>query len=208
MEFLYVDSAIAVCVKPIGVDSEHGLPTLAAAQLSGAVYPVQRLDTPVGGVIVLARTEKAAASLSRAVQEKRLKKEYRAVVSGRPPEGVFEDLLFWDSRARKSYVVKRLRKGVKPARLHAQVLAAVPDGGDVLSLLRVELETGRTHQIRVQCAARRHPLLGDSKYGSRDHRCTTALWSYRLTLPHPDTGEALTFTAPMPPAFPFSLFSE
>ncbi|MBP3389413.1 MAG: RluA family pseudouridine synthase [Clostridia bacterium] len=208
MELLYTDAAMVVCVKPVGVDSEQGLTALLSAQLPGSFYPVHRLDTAVGGVLVMARTEKAAAVLSEAVRTRRLVKEYRAVVSGRPEEGVWEDLLFWDSRRRKSFPVARPRKGVKEARLTCRVLAEAEWESKRLSLLALVLDTGRTHQIRVQCASRRHPLLGDGKYGSRERRCTPALWAYRLTLPHPETGEMQCFSAPPPATFPFDLFEE
>ena len=208
MKLLFSDPHMAVCVKPVGLDSEKGVPEQLAGQLPGPFYPVHRLDAAVGGVLVLARTEKAAAVLSEAVRERKLHKEYRAVVNGRPEEGVWEDLLFWDSRRRKSFPADRPRKGVKEARLTCRVLAETPDETGTLALLGLVLDTGRTHQIRVQCASRRHPLLGDGKYGSRDHRCSPALWAYRLTLPHPVSGEMLTFTAPLPAVFPFDLFTK
>ena len=134
-------------------------------------------------------------------------KEYRAVVSGTPPEGIWEDWLFHDARRNKSYVVSRERKGVRKARLSCRICAAAAEAEQTLSLLALTLDTGRTHQIRVQCAFRGTPLLGDGRYGSRERRCTPALWAYRLSFPHPVTGAPLTFTAPLPKAFPFSLFA-
>ena len=98
MEFLYWDTDIAVCVKPVGLDSEHDVPAAITAQLGGEVFPIHRLDLIVGGVMVYARSKKAAAALSKAVQEGTMVKEYVALVHGTPPEsGDWEDLLFKDS---------------------------------------------------------------------------------------------------------------
>lgn len=206
-EILYADEHIAVCVKPVGTDAEHGMPEKLAGRLPGSFWPVHRLDTAVGGVMVLARTPSAAAALTEAVRRREWHKEYRAVVSGVPEAGVWEDWLFHDARRNKSYVVSRERKGVRKARLSCRLCAQTEEAGQTLSLLAIELDTGRTHQIRVQCASRGTPLLGDARYGSRERRCTPALWAYRLTFSHPVTGEQLTFTAPPPDRFPFSLFS-
>ena len=118
MELLYSDSGIAVCVKPVGLDSEGDVPGELKKQLGGEIYPVHRLDKNVGGVMVYARTKQAAAVLSKAVQDGQMVKEYVAIVHGTPPEsGDWEDLLFKDSRKNKVFVVKRERGGVKKARL-------------------------------------------------------------------------------------------
>ncbi len=99
MEILYADTSVVVCIKPVGVSSEEGentMPSLLREALGGSVFPVHRLDLNVGGVMAYARTAKAAAALSRAIQENRLKKEYLAVVHGtpEPKEAVLEDFLF------------------------------------------------------------------------------------------------------------------
>ena len=180
MDILYSDSAIAVCVKPVGVDSEHGLPQMLSEALGGQVFPIHRLDANVGGVMVFARTKKAAAELSRAVQDGTMIKEYVALVQGLPPKsGDWTDLLFKDSRKNKVFVVDRERKGVKKARLEFTRLTA-----QAPALVRVRLHTGRSHQIRVQFASRGYPLLGDHKYGARDQRTAPALFSCRLTFPY------------------------
>lgn len=187
MEFLYSDSDIAVCVKPVGLDSEAEVPAVIREALGGEVYPIHRLDKNVGGCMVYARTRQAAAALSKAVQEGAMVKEYVATVHGTPPEsGDWEDLLWKDSAKNKVFVVKRERKGVKKARLEFVRLRA----GEC-SLVRIRLHTGRSHQIRVQFASRGFPLVGDHKYGSRDDAAAPLLYSCALTFPH--KGKTLHF---------------
>ena len=179
MELLYSDPQIAVCVKPVGLDSEQQLPDALKAALGGDIFPIQRLDKNVGGVMVFARTKAAAAQLSKAVQEGTMVKEYVATVHGTPPEsGDWTDLLWKDSTKNKVFVVKRERKGVKKARLEFTRLTA----GDT-SQVRVRLHTGRSHQIRVQFASRGFPLVGDHKYGSRDEAQAPMLFSCRISFP-------------------------
>ena len=180
MEILYSDKDIVVCVKPLGVDAEHGVPQALTEALGGECYPIHRLDMNVGGVMVYARTRTAAAALSRAVQEGTLVKEYVALVHGTPPEiGDWEDLLWKDSGKNKVFVVKRERRGVKKARLEYVRLTASDS-----SLVRIRLHTGRSHQIRVQFASRGYPLVGDHKYGARDDSPAPMLFSCCLTFPH------------------------
>ncbi|MBR2421951.1 MAG: RNA pseudouridine synthase [Oscillospiraceae bacterium] len=179
MEILYSDKQIAVCVKPVGLDSELEVPAALKEQLGGDLFPIHRLDKNVGGVMVYARTRQAAAALSRAVQEGTIVKEYVALVHGTPPEsGDWEDLLWKDSRKNKVFVVKRQRAGVKKARLEFQRLAS----GET-SLVHVRLHTGRSHQIRVQFSSRGYPLVGDHKYGSRAQQTEPMLFSCRITFP-------------------------
>ena len=179
MEILYSDRDLAVCIKPVGLDSEQEVPTALAEQLGGVVFPIHRLDKNVGGVMVYARTKQAAAALSRAVQEGTMGKEYVALVHGTPPEaGDWEDLLWKDSKKNKVFVVKRQRGGVKKARL---TYARLTQGAE--SLVRIRLYTGRSHQIRVQFSSRGFPLVGDHKYGSRDQRTEPMLFSCRLSFP-------------------------
>ena len=183
MEILYSDKDIVVCVKPVGLDSEHDVPATITAQLGGEVFPVHRLDLNVGGVMVYARSKKAAAALSKAVQEGTMVKEYVALVHGTPPEeGDWTDFLFKDSQKNKVFVVKKERKGVKKARLEYKRLTS----GDP-ALVRIRLHTGRSHQIRVQFASRGFPLVGDHKYGSRDEATAPKLFSCRLTFPYRGT---------------------
>lgn len=179
MEILYSDRDMAVCVKPVGLDSELEVPAALKEILGGELFPIHRLDKNVGGVMVYARTKQAAAELSRAVQGGSMVKEYVALVHGTPPEtGDWEDLLWKDSGKNKVFVVKRLRGGVKKARLEYRVLSA----GEC-SLVRIRLHTGRSHQIRVQFSSRGFPLVGDHKYGARDSSPAPMLFSCRITFP-------------------------
>ena len=179
MELLYADNALAICIKPVGLDSETQLPEALQKELGGEIFPVHRLDLNVGGVMVYARTKAAAAALSRLIQAGSMEKEYVALVHGNPPEsGDWKDLLFKDSRKNKVFVVKRMRSGVKPARLTFTRLTLGES-----SLVRILLHTGRSHQIRVQFASRGFPLLGDHKYGARDNLSAPMLFSCAISFP-------------------------
>ena len=189
MDILYSDRDIAVCVKPVGLDSEKEVPAALAQALGGDCYPVHRLDKNVSGVMVYARTSQAAAALSKTIQEGGMVKEYVALVHGTPPEsGDLRDLLWKDNKKNKVYVVKRMRQGVKEARLEFTRLSH----GET-SLVRVRLHTGRSHQIRVQFASRGFPLVGDHKYGARDTSQAPMLYSCRITFPW--RGETKVFEA-------------
>lgn len=191
---LYQNEDLVVCQKPrnvlsqAGKDGEASMVTLLNEQIGGEIYPVHRLDRQVGGVMVYARTQRAAAELSRAIQQGTMKKEYLAVVHGAPAEdaGEMQDLLLHDARKNKSYVVSRMRGGVKKARLSYRVLTREGDR----TLVQVRLFTGRTHQIRVQFASRQLPLVGDGRYGGGSGEL--ALWSVRLTFPY--RGKTLCFS--------------
>ena len=179
MEILYSDKGIAVCIKPVGLDSEAEVPAALKEQLGGEVFPIHRLDKNVGGVMVYARTKQAATALSKAVQEGTMVKEYVAMVHGTPTEsGDWSDLLFKDSSKNKVFVVKKERKGVKKARLEFKTIRSGED-----SLVRIRLHTGRSHQIRVQFSSRGFPLVGDHKYGSRDDKKEPMLFSCCITFP-------------------------
>ncbi|MBE6976020.1 MAG: RNA pseudouridine synthase [Ruminococcaceae bacterium] len=180
MQILYSDNDIALCVKPVGLDSETEVPAALTDALGGTFFTLHRLDKNVGGVMVYARNKVAAAALSKAIQEGSMVKEYVALVHGAPPEqGDWTDFLWKDSGKNKVFVVKRERKGVKKARLEYRCLA----GGEQ-SLVHVRLHTGRSHQIRVQFASRGFPLLGDHKYGARDDLAAPRLFSCRITFPY------------------------
>lgn len=202
IEILQETKTSVVCVKPVGIAAQgtdpQALPQLLAAQLGCEVYPVHRLDQAVGGVMVYAKTAKEAARLTQSMGEGGMQKTYLAVLTGCPEEtsGTLEDLLFHDRVKNKTYVVRRPRGGVKKAVLSYEILAEA----EGLSLARVRLQTGRTHQIRVQFASRGFPLCGDRKYGARSSGAL-ALYSYRISFPH--EGKRLSFTLPagfLPPA--------
>ena len=177
MEILFSDTNLIVCVKPVGLDSEHDMPQTLRENIGGDIYPVHRLDKNVGGVMVFARNKKTAAYLSGLIAQGKLVKEYVALVHGTPPEsGDWEDLLFKDCRKNKVFVVSRQRAGVKYARLEFVRLKG--------SLVRIRLHTGRSHQIRVQFASRGFPLVGDHKYGAKDSEKAPTLFSCCVTFPY------------------------
>ena len=180
MEILYFDKDIAVCIKPVGLDSEKEVPSALQEALGGNIFTLHRLDKNVGGIMVYARTKAAAASLSKAIQDGAMAKEYVALVHGTPPEqGDWEDLLFKDSSKNKVFVVKRERKGVKKARLE---FARLTDSDP--ALVRIRLHTGRSHQIRVQFSSRGFPLVGDHKYGGKDDSSAPMLYSCQIAFPY------------------------
>ena len=177
MEILYSDKDIAVCVKPVGLDSEAQIPQALKERLGGEIFPLHRLDKNVGGVMVYARTKSAAAALSKAIQEGQMIKEYVAKLHGAPKDGdIWTDLLFKDSRKNKVFVVKKARAGVKEAKLQYR------HWGD--GLVHVRLFTGRSHQIRVQFSSRGFPLVGDHKYGSKAPETAPMLFSCRISFPY------------------------
>lgn len=197
MTVLYEDASLIVAVKPRGILSEGEgdgsmLTLLFAHCKGGIVYPVHRLDRETAGVMVYAKDKNAAAALSRAVAEREVAKEYLAVTTALPEdeEGEWRDLLFRDAKKNKSFVVSRMRKGVREAVLRYRVTATA----DGRALCRVALETGRTHQIRVQFASRGLPLVGDTRYGAKT-ASSLGLFAYRLAFSHPKTKEKLVFTA-------------
>lgn len=155
---------------------------------------IHRLDRPVGGVMVFAKTSKAAGRLSEQVRLKTMQKEYLVVVDGRfeEKEQVLEDYLWKDQKNNVSKVVEKEKKNAKYAKLQYKELAYREDND--LSLLRVKLHTGRHHQIRVQLSSRGHSIYADQKYGTRGKAKQIALWAYQLSLDHPITKERMTFT--------------
>ena len=180
MEILFEDKNLIVCVKPVGLDSEHELVSKLKESYSGEIFVVHRLDKNVGGVMVFARNKQTAALLSKYIQEGNMVKEYVAIVHGKPEaKGDWTDLLWKDSSKNKVFVVKRERKGVKKARLE---YTAIPQ--EDTSLVQIRLHTGRSHQIRVQFSSRGFPLVGDHKYGSKDKEINPMLFSCRITFPY------------------------
>lgn len=192
---LFQDESLVVCLKPPGLLSQDGpggsLPEVLRQELQCEIFPVHRLDREAGGAMVYAKTSRAAGALSGAVSRREFRKEYLCIVHGQPeePEGVFRDLLLHDKARNKSFVVQRMRGGVKEASLAYRTLA-VREG---MALVSVDLHTGRTHQIRVQFASRGMPLLGDRKYGGGPGEL--ALWSARLGFSHPASRQMMEFAA-------------
>jgi 23S rRNA pseudouridine1911/1915/1917 synthase len=210
MKIIYQDRDIVVCVKPprvLSTDEPGGVPELVREALgdpNANVRTVHRLDRTVSGLMVLARRSKAASELSRQIREGIFQKEYLAVVHGRPePEnGTLRDLLLRNKAERKTYVVTEPGKDVQEAILHYQTLNTAED----LSRVRIQLETGRTHQIRTQFSSRGMPLVGDRKYGKAEDDCEIALWSYRLAFLHPYRQEPMEFILEPPKDYPWSSF--
>lgn len=155
---------------------------------------VHRLDRPVGGIMIFAKTSKAASRLSNQVREKIFKKEYLAVVDGKfeQKKGSLTDYLYKDERNNISKVVKKEKKNAKLANLDYEVLKY--NNVKNLSLVKINLHTGRHHQIRVQLANFNHSIFGDQKYGTRGKGKQIALWAYKLTIIHPITKEEMEFT--------------
>ena len=189
----YEDRHLLTCVKPRGVLSQTdskgnpAMPELLSAQCGGEIFPVHRLDGEVSGVMVYARTKVAAAKLSQLVSDHdRFVKTYYAVVEGKPEaeQGTLEDLLFHDRFKNKTYVVDRMRGGVKAAKLAYETIAHDESDDVPLTLVKIRLYTGRSHQIRVQFASRGLPLAGDKRYGAKTGG-DLALFSHRLQFSHP-----------------------
>ncbi len=218
---LYSDGELAVAVKSDGIlsqkefGSEDDMVSLLSRHYRkegepSEIYPVHRLDRGVGGVMVYARTRRAAAALSAAFADhETTEKEYLAVTRGTLPEqsGIWEDYLWHDERRRKTSVVEPGHPKGKSARLSYRVLdSATSADGKEYSLLSIRLYTGRTHQIRAQLSSRGHPLAGDGRYGARDRFPGIALFSHRLSFLHPLMSERMTFVAEPPAVPPFTLF--
>ena len=197
MKILYEDKNVVVVVKPPEIlsqfsETEENAVTILKEMTGNEIFVVSRLDRNVGGVMVFAKNQKSAADLTRQMQTGDFKKEYIAAVYGCPQEdkGEFHDLLFKDSRKNKSFVVKRERKGVKKASLEYEVIEKRED----ISIVRIHLHTGRTHQIRVQFSSRKMPLVGDGKYGAKDNNKNIGLFCREISFINPATKEEMTFS--------------
>ena len=201
MEILYQNKNIIFCVKPAGVLSQSdekgrtNMPAMLAEICNCEIYPIHRLDLEVSGVMVYAKNPQAAAKMSvLTASHDDFKKEYLAVVEGVPPKsGILEDLLYHDKTKNKTYVVKRERRGVKKAKLSYEVLETKNDGERELSLVKVRLYTGRTHQIRVQFASRGYPISGDRRYGASPSEKQIHLFSHKIEFVSPFGGDNLSF---------------
>ena len=210
MELLYQDKSILVCIKESGVlstDEPGGVPDLAREALKkpkASVRTVHRLDRVVSGLMVLARTQEAASDLSKQIRDQKFHKEYLAVIHGVPEEkqGTLKDLLMRDPQERKTYVVTEPQKGAQEAILDYEVLGET----DGLSLVRIVLHTGRTHQIRAQFSSRGMPLWGDRKYSLLEDDGAIALWSHALGFAHPEARMRVNFRLNPPQIEPWNRF--
>ncbi len=203
MDILYRDKNCIVAQKDIGTvcedTGEHSLPALVRNACGGEAYPVHRIDKVAGGAVLLGTTSANAEKLRASGFDK----EYLFVTAGSLPEksGVLSDLVYHDTQKNKSYVVKRMRRGVREASLEYTVLAEK----EGYALVKAKMITGRTHQIRLQFSSRKTPLYGDKRYGGAGDK--TALWSYKLSFV--SGGECKTVVS-VPPVseYPWSIFSE
>lgn len=209
LKVIYEDNHIIVVEKPVNIPSQGDktgdidMLTIIKQYLKekyqkpGNVYLglVHRLDRPVGGVMVFAKTSKAAARLSEQVREKIFQKTYLVVVNGKmeKEEAVLEDYLLKNEKNNMSKVVKKEVKNSKLASLYYQTLKYEEEIN--LSVLKIKLYTGRHHQIRVQLSSRDHSIYGDQKYGGRGHGKQIALWAYQLVIQHPITKQEMLFTS-------------
>ena len=207
LKVIFEDNHIIVVEKPVNIPSQgdktgdRDMLTIIKDYIKerdnkpGNVYLglIHRLDRPVGGVMVFAKTSKAAARLSEQVREKIFQKTYLVIVNGKMEneKGTLEDYLLKNERNNMSKVVKEGTKDSKFASLDYEVLKY--DDEIDLSVLKIHLHTGRHHQIRVQLSSRNHSIYGDQKYEGRGHGKQIALWAYELSIKHPITKETMTF---------------
>lgn len=206
MKVIYEDNHIIIVEKPVNVPSQsdktedEDMLTILKKYLiekynkPGDAYVglVHRLDRPVGGVMVFAKTSKAASRLSEQVRNKEFKKSYLAIVDGKVERpGILEDYLLKNERTNTSKVVKEGTKNAKYANLEYQPVYYNEETN--LTLLKIKLNTGRHHQIRVQLSNMGHPIYGDQKYGVRGKGKQINLWAYKITIKHPITKEEITF---------------
>lgn len=211
IEVIFEDGDILVINKPAGALSEDspkgekGIISLLLNENRKEIFLLHRLDREVGGVMVFAKNKKSASALSTAVAKGDFRKVYLAVTDGIPENdgGVYKDLLFKDSKKNRSFVVNRMRKGVREASLEYRVLGKTENK----ALVQVLLHTGRTHQIRVQFSSRKTPLTFDGRYGSKERGGSIALYSHGISFTHPRTAEAVVFTSdPDFEKYPWNLF--
>jgi 23S rRNA pseudouridine1911/1915/1917 synthase len=220
MKVIYEDNHLLVVLKPVNIPTQEDetgdidMLTLLKGYIKekynkqGEVYLglVHRLDRPTGGVMVFARTSKAASRLSEQIRNREFKKSYLAVIHGIPDitEGKLEHYLLKDTATNTVSVVNKSTQGAKEAILQYKVLSSLTG----YSLVRINLHTGRSHQIRVQFADIGHPLFGDQKYGASLSKPgqQIALWSTSITCMHPTKNEEMTFKCNLPETEPWIRF--
>lgn len=218
LEIIYEDNSLIVLKKPYGIPSQPdktGDESILDEIVKKTSYDgvIHRLDRPVGGIMVFAKNKEMAAVLSKQVQEKLFNKTYLAVLCGEITEkGILKDYLIKNQRLNLSRVVNKNDKGSKLAELNYKILDIINnDEYGCLSLAEIDLVTGRHHQIRVQFSNAGVPLWGDKKYNKDFIRgkgyCNIALWAYKLSFNHPDTGKRLEFKLNPDDNFPFNLFN-
>lgn len=216
INIIYEDNHLLVVEKPVSIpvqeDKSKDIDMIRLLKdyriknenKSGDAYIglVHRLDRPVGGIMVFAKTSKAASRLSEEIRNNTFHKTYLAVIKGilKNKEDTLNDYLIKNEKENKSYVTSK-DKG-KASSLKYKVISEK----DNLSLVEINLITGRSHQIRVQFSSRNHPLVGDSKYGNNPNNIDIALFAQSITLVHPITKETLTFTLKVPNRYPFNIF--
>lgn len=222
IKVLYEDNHLLVVEKPVNILSQgddtndKDMVNLLKQYVKekynkpGNVYIglVHRLDRPVGGAMVFAKTSKAASRLSEQVRNKTFKKTYRAVIHGTmdKKESILKDYLYKNKKTNMVSVVNKNHKEAKNAELSYETL----DKKNGFSLVEIDLKTGRSHQIRVQFASRKHPLFGDQRYGQDVNKVgqQISLWSYKIEIDHPTTKEKMEFVCEPPKEYPWDLFNK
>ena len=222
IKVLYEDNHLLVVEKPVNILSQgddtndKDMVNLLKQYVKekynkpGNVYIglVHRLDRTVGGAMVFAKTSKAASRLSEQVRNKTFKKTYRAVIHGTmdKKESILKDYLYKNKKTNMVSVVNKNHKEAKNAELSYETL----DKKNGFSLVEIDLKTGRSHQIRVQFASRKHPLFGDQRYGQDVNKVgqQISLWSYKIEIDHPTTKEKMEFVCEPPKEYPWDLFNK
>lgn len=220
LKVIYEDNHLLVVEKPVNILSQgddtndKDMVNLLKSYVKekynklGNVYIglIHRLDRPVGGVMVFAKTSKAASRLSEQVRNKSFKKTYRAVIHGKMNKNndTLNDYLYKNKKTNMVSVVNKNHKDAKAAELSYETLGFKENK----SLVEIDLKTGRSHQIRVQFSSRKHPLFGDQRYGQDVNKVgqQISLWSYRINIIHPTTKEKMEFICPPPQEYPWNLF--
>lgn len=220
VKVIYEDNHLLVVEKPINIlsqaDNTNDIDMVSILKKylkekynkPGNVFVglIHRLDRPVGGVMVFAKTSKCASRLSEQVRNKTMKKTYKAVIHKvmDKKEDTLKDYLYKDKKTNTVSVVSKNHKEAKEAILSYKTI----NKNKEFSVVEIDLKTGRPHQIRVQFSSRNHPLYGDQRYGKSKIGEQIALWSSKLEIIHPTTKEKLVFISEVPNTYPWNLFKE